>query len=284
MRKAIGFAAGLLWLSAWTGCEKDTNPFGAGGDGFRYPVRIGNAWKYARTLIQVYRIRPDSTVSDSLPLDSIEVRVAREALIGGSLRTFEFVETVRGPWGISADQTYYSQDENGLFLHAYRNPGVMVPKSGPRRRVTFKGRSFGSVREAAAWIAGRGTGRIPDLDSLIVESPPKTCLLYPLRIGSQWTYRSAESAPWRMDKRVTGRGDVRVPAGNYDCFRIRWLQDVDGNGTWDEDVVFYDDIGAKGLVRRSILVRDMWMTDPENPAASVTFDFQEEDRLVDLNF
>jgi len=55
----------------------------------------------------------------------------------------------------------------------------------------------------------------------------------------------------------------------------------DNNGQWDEDIVFFDWVSTKGLIRRYTLYKDLiWRID--NPEPLGKFDAKDEYSLIGL--
>ena len=89
------------------------------------------------------------------------------------------------------------------------------------------------------------------LDSLIFEDPPVRTFRYPLQIGSNWIYRSGDKF-WRIEKKVVGKEVIEHPLGNFHCYLINWLYDINKDGQWDEDVQFTEALSKKGLIYRKL--------------------------------
>ncbi len=52
-----------------------------------------------------------------------------------------------------------------------------------------------------------------------------------------------------------------MPAGDFGCFVVRWLEDTDNDGSFNDNLVFYDYIAEEGLIRRSILMANVLVID-----------------------
>jgi hypothetical protein len=115
-------------------------------------------------------------------------------------------------------------------------------------------------------------------DSLYYENPPVQSLKYPFEISSQWTYRNRYN-PWHIDKKILGKETIALPAGNFECFKIQWLYDMDHDWQWDKDIVFYDYLHAKGLMKRDIKIFTKHWDDP-----SMWQVYEEISELTHINF
>ena len=111
-----------------------------------------------------------------------------------------------------------------------------------------------------------------------LEDPPVVTLQYPLEPGSHWQMR-AEGEPFRIDKEVVGRTEVEVPAGRFDCYVVQWT--YPGSPSLDEQVEFYDYIAAEGLVKRSIITKNVPVTTYSDPYGQMGIvDLRDEFELV----
>ena len=117
-----------------------------------------------------------------------------------------------------------------------------------------------------------------------IEDPPIREIAYPLEIGRKWTYRSTDwGHPWLMEKQIIDDITITVPAGQFDCYLIRWLWDTDNDGEWDTDIDGYDYISSIGTVRRVFYFYDILVTNYELDSLG-TFDFATEYELIDFEF
>ena len=165
---------------------------------------------------------------------------------------------------------------------AYDTGSMLTLKPSNKGRIYFKGRYFNSVREITAFLENAIITEKVTSDSLEYENPPVRSLKYPIEIGSQWIYRN-ENNPWRIDKKVSDMEKVQVQAGIYTCYKILWLFDIDNNGEWDDDIVFFDYICSKGLIKRYISYKDLIWTGENSPEPLGTFDSSEEYLLTGVH-
>ena len=73
-----------------------------------------------------------------------------------------------------------------------------------------------------------------------------------------------------------------MPAGTFSCFKVQWLIDLNGNGAFDDNVELHDFIADQGLIRRSILMRDLVITSEDSPDSFGLYDFREDLRLTSV--
>ena len=279
-----GFAILLLLVTIFSCSEDKKNPIGPGDEGFVYPMKIGNSWEYSWQIFW-FNFRPDtldvSLLSDTLSAVSL-LEITGTKVFFDTTETYVFYERLTeegyGPYeGLS----YYSNQDDGLYLNAYRGSSFITPKSLPGKRIYYKKRYFRNIEEIMAFIEKPMTTGSGRSDSLYYENPPLKSIQFPLEVALQWSFRQAGN-PWRIDKKVVGTEKVQVPGGSFDCYKIQWLMDTDDDEEWDEDIEYFDYISSKGVIKRSRVFKDMMLTD-EKGNTLVTFDSKEEASLTDVH-
>ncbi len=244
---------------------------------FTFPLEVGNRWEYTREM-RFFNFRPDTTANafkDTIYVFSEILEIVRTEKLPGPVDTYVFHESEIEYDDIFEADTYYHEDETGIYMIAYDHAGTLALKPAGKETIYFKGRYFNSVGEIITWIQDALPTAKTSLDSLAYEYPWPVCLRYPLEVGSHWTYRDANN-PFRIDKRVEGTEEINVPAGTFTCYRIQWLFDIDENEEWDDDVAITDYICSKGLVRRYTVFKGMVRTSESSPDSLGTFDSSEE--------
>ena len=239
-------------------CDKD--PVGPTGTGFIYPLKVGNQWEYDR-IFSIFNIRPDSSnnipYTDTTITFSLIIEIIREEPILDSINFFVFQQTLKEFDSTIIPISYYANLDSGLYFYANSSPVFFTPKASLKNKILFKGRYFNNIREITSYIADAIPKNYYIIDSSIFENPPPLLSLkYPLEIGSQWAYRHP-GIPWNIDKKILNSERVIVPAGRFVCFKIQWLFDINQDSVWDDDIIFYDYVCAKGLIKRSILYKDL---------------------------
>jgi len=252
---------GVFFL--FSGCDDDPP------DGFRYPLAVGNTWEYTRKWDTFfYADSTDSTYSDTTSmLYSMQVAVTDTASLGGISGLYRMAATEHDSLDSYEGIIYYGQDDDGLYEHGYEGSATLsMPKGLPAREgqggIYFKGMYFNNMNELFRLFQEALPGPYlfkVDFTQQIVEDPPLEVLRYPLEEGTTWMYRSAGN-PWRIDKHVEGKEQITVPAGEFVCYKIKWLYDIDDNGEWDTDIFIEDYIGLEGLVQRQITLIGMIKT------------------------
>ena len=83
-----------------------------------------------------------------------------------------------------------------------------------------------------------------------------------------------------IKKKIAESEVLETPAGTFFCYRIEWLYDINYDGRLDDDIHLADYYSAIGLVRRSIKIQDLVITDENSPDGIGVFDYSEEYQLI----
>jgi hypothetical protein len=247
------------------------------GGNFTYPLRVGNMWQYEGQLITFnYRILINGDpvpegYSDTLSFSST-VRITGRETIPNALQAFVLEETFTDSSQQNTTYNYYNNTNRGLTFFGYRNAIGFphIPKPADKR----------SRSPLSAWITS-----LPDIssilsvlsiiehadDELVLEDPPPVSILKNLEEGTQWTYRTAGS-PWRIDKKVVGIESVELPSGTFECYKVQWLIDLNDDGRWNDNIIFFDYIGDQGLLVRDLTTLDILHYDPDDMEHTGYFD------------
>lgn len=275
----------LLFLVAIFGCSAKDNPTASEENSFVYPLKIGNKWEYTRE-VSTLNFRPDTVgvaPADTNTISSVStVEIVRTETLSGPVKTYVLYETVAEEGSnASESESFYSNQAEGFYFHAYRCAGQVLPKSSVKKRLYFKGGYFSNIREITSLIEDAVLNSCVGLDSIIYEVPPLKSLPYPVEIGAQWLYRS-EGNPFKIEKKVVAQDSVTVPAGNFYCFKIQWLLDVDNDGEVDREIEFFDYICSEGLIRRNILFKDLLVTGESGPEPIGKIDVEDDSQLMSV--
>jgi hypothetical protein len=274
-----------MFLVAILACSEN-KPTKFEGEDFTYPLKVGHTWEYIRESSTFnFRshtadiIRSDTTIFSDVIMEIVGVDTLRD-----SISTYVFYEQLTDMENrTSRSWSYYSNQDDGLYLVAYKDPGHVIPKSLVKKRFYFKGRHFSEIWEAAFLVQKGFLSCYQRLDSLYHEDPPLKSLHYPLKTGLQWVYTEGEDS-WRIEKKVLRKEQVQVPAGQFICYKLQWLFDMNADGEWEDDIEFFDFVCPQGLIRREILFKDVgWFqgTSPHEPMALV--DIKDEFKLSDVH-
>lgn len=248
----------LLWLiffALFTLCSKE-NAVGPSGENYRYPLSPGNTWTYERSIVLTFDVSSGNRPPDST-LSTITVDVVALEVIFDSLETIKVRERRATQQGSLTTFNYYQNTSDALYLIA----GLGVPTTLPKQSIdspavlspllTFLNNPLYAVQSAADVAAP---------DSLYLEQPAKIVLKYPLAQGIEWKY-SEKNKPRRANKRVLGEIDVQTAAGTFTAVQVHWIVDFDGDGSFDNNILFFDYIANAGLIKRSFLIQGLPVVD-----------------------
>lgn len=214
-----------------------------------YPVEIGRRWEYRHEHIAL------STERGYFQIEVVDTNSSWPVGL-----VYEFEETLfdLDEVTISTSTAWYHAANDGLYLAGYDGDGHIIPSAtAVAYRYRFGGREFTSVSELLGMVEGTSAALSPR--EIIVEDPPKLVLEYPIAVGAEWVFRIDN--PWRIEKSVTGYEIIDVPAGRFGCFVVRWLEDTNDDGLFNDNVEFYDYIAEEGLIKRSILMTNVLVID-----------------------
>jgi len=252
---------------------------------FIYPIKIGNKWEYVREY-SIFNFRPDTLyktqIIDTTLIDTVQIEIIRKQIILDSIQTFVFYESFIENGQVIEAESYYNNLDDGLYEYAYKGISWVLPKTNIKGKILFKGKYFNNIKEVMSYFERSLLKSINVFeDSLILEIPPLLSIKYPLEVGSQWIYRGPGN-PWAINKNVIDREIIKVAAGEFNCFKIQWLFDIDNNDEWDDDIIFYDYVSTKGLIKRYAFIKDMiWIG--EDGLEIGMFDSKDEYILSKIN-
>ena len=249
----------LIYLS--TTCDNDSNVIGPSLDQFIYPIKIGNEWNYKKILFfSNVRLTVDNyPIIEDTSISSIIIKVTNEKQLHDSINTYIFNSTLYQNGSLFTDESYYVNQKDGLYFYGYNNtnPGINVPKIKATKKIYFNGYYFHNIKELEDLLIKATSLYQFSTDTIIYENPPLLVLKYPLEINDVWTYRNPNQS-YQISKKIIGVKNIVVPAGKFKCFKIQWLLDINKDEKWDNNILFYDYICDKGLIRRTICFKNLW--------------------------
>ena len=226
-----------------------------------YPLIKGMTWKYD-IRIHTENFRPiDSTFMFTHINQHYteQVRVADTVRLRDSLLTWKFTGTTTDSISYTQNfEQYYLASGNELLDVAYRGLGMCYPKRSTPMTYHFRGRSFASPAAIMAFVE-ESLPASAETDSLGLYyfTPPLKTLSYPLVTGNRWMYRAFEVV---TAKEVTGFTAVETPAGSFTTAQVRWLMNYHPDGSYDTAWVVIDAVAPQGLINRTIILKDVYVT------------------------
>jgi hypothetical protein len=254
---------------------------------FVMPLAIGNRWDYS-SMSYDYNFQPESlvTILGDTVYESRTETITTMDTLSDSIETY----VIRSYWNrggdIGEDFMYRNNADDGYYTYAYRQPIQPPLKTLPSKySLQFHGRRFGSLSDLYRFIAtaAQSSAKQAFDTGIVFEDPPLRELAYPLSVGRQWTYRQKDvNRPFDMGKEVIEKQNLIVPAGQFECFKVRWYWDFDDDGHWDDDIDGYDYIAGIGLLKREFFMYGITVVDEFGEILG-TFDSFDSRELTDYH-
>ncbi|MBL1214905.1 MAG: hypothetical protein HND52_16215 [Ignavibacteriae bacterium] len=279
----------LVSTAIYLSCSDSSNPgmplpF---GDDFSYPLKVGNKWSYDREWSN-FNFRPDSAGTDFPFTDTTlytkaEVFVDREEILMDSIITSVVItKDIENSMNFTSSHFYQNTDD-GLFILAYDRGGSSI--SYPKMISNFTDDILIGSLESFQRISSlhgilSSVNKIIS-DTLRYEDPPVQSFKYPFKQDQEWTYRNDY---FIINKKVIGTEKVELPAGSFDCWKVQWIYDFANTGFNFGNITLYDYISSKGLIKRTLHIKDARISDINNPDGGGLVDSKEEIVLTGINF
>ena len=282
----------LSLLISLISCSDDDNPIVRDEDQFIYPLEIGNTWEYDshfatfnyRTIDSLDYPRYDDSVHY---YSKIKVEIVKAEKVYDDIETFvirsvESGSTMQNLWS----EHYYRNNADGLYLYGYKlygTGGNGLPKRSNSEKIIFNGKVFDSVTEIVRSLDMilPKTYSVTS-DSIQYENPPLKIINYPLETSNVWIFRPPNK-PFAISKKLIGNESIDYNSQKIQCYKIEWLYDINGDNEWDENISVVDFVSDKGLMKRTILMKDLAIMTSESPDVNGYFDSAEEITLTNTN-
>ncbi len=266
----------LLCSIAILGCNKAVDP----GPVNSYPTIKDNTWNYnASAFLTNFRpIVVGATFRDSVIRWNAQTQSGGRDTLRDSIETWKFIVSERGVFNLDGIAHYITRGDS-LKLFAYENPSLALPKQNSRYHFNIAGRHFNTLQHLFTEFYGENQESNVSGVSLYYESNPPPVLIFPLTVGRQWTYRPA---PFRIDKKIVGTERISTPAGDFACYKMQWFWDTNTDGKWDSLITGYDFLSSTDLIKRSIEVKNVVLSDETNPEGIGYIDIINEYVITDL--
>lgn len=250
----------------------------------QYPLSIGNSWEYQR-IAQFTNFRPDSIrnrVRDTLDFTRINVTIPGMKELQSNKTAFILQEkSMISPVTGIGSESYYTQDSYGLYLDAQMGKSIVLPKNA-NTKIRFMELHFRDINGLLTKLhIPQHVTAATSSDSIKLYNPPLKVLLYPLAPGKLWLYRAGD-IPFQITKKIDNRETVTIRAGNFTADVVRLLYDLDNDGVWDPEIDIRDYYSSPGLIKRSILIRDLVVTDMNLNDLGLV-DFSEVSELINYD-
>jgi hypothetical protein len=159
-RTAAQWCLAASVLLALAGCS-DTGP-DEGEGSFRYPLEVGNRWEYRHEFH--LSITPIPASGNPAPADTTvsvsecSIEVARLDSLSSSVDAYVLYQVVTQDTTTYDSEQWYTNESDGLYLHAYR-PGASFaePKAARRSSVVVGGVRFADIRDVPGFVEWGGS-------------------------------------------------------------------------------------------------------------------------------
>jgi hypothetical protein len=273
----LSMLAAILFSCEFSSDSNDNLP-----GNFEYPLKIGNVWEYERVFEQ-FNFRPDSLRNifpETKYVSRSFVEVKKDTTLQDSLQCKIVQEKITEERQDFLSWGYYANKTEGFYEYAYKTGGggLTMPKQRTDFEYNIAGISFRNIRDASDYFEKHLPVYANLNDTLIYWDPKRKVLKYPPEIGEEWILY--QGVPFTIHKKIIGRELVSTVTGNYNCYKIQWIY----SGVTNINVIFYDYICEKGLIKRSILFKDVVVSSDDNPEGIGYMDSSDETVLTDINF
>jgi len=259
-------------------CKDSSIPVAPINSNFTYPLSVGNAWSYNASAVYS-NISPDSIkyMLNDYSMD-LEVSVTKKTFID----TNEVYEIKEVSKVIPNAFAYYSNKKEGFLKYAYSNsPAKILPKTGVNKKFLFNGIYFNNISEFLKNLEKINSAAKTFNDSILYLDPPRVIYSYPLEVGKEWNF----STPYlKMTKQIVGKETINTSFGNYSCFKIRWKYDLNSDGIVDDNLIYYEYLSSKGILKRTLILKNFTVSTFTNPSGIGSADVKYEENLTGINF
>ena len=268
----------FICIFLFTSCKKKSNP--TSFEVKEYPLDSGTVWNYD-IKYETYNFRPivqGATHQDRTYHFSAKVIDSGEVVLPNGVRSHNFVETFQVEQGQPfVSHNYYVQRNDSLLLVAYRGGSQVAPKQNVTYSFQYKKKNFSSVDELVQYLfVSEYFNKEASLkfDSLMFPSNPIPVIVFPLKKGKRWEIHNGDIFSIR---KVIDVEVLKIDSLYYYASKIQKY--INGD-TLDQSITLYDWFGTQGLMKRSITVKNIAISDEQHPDGFGYIDIKEEFNLT----
>jgi hypothetical protein len=233
----------LLILVLGFGCtEKSASPEYLSS----FPMENGTQWVYDLvTVMQELEHEGSDRIiaTDTFAQQMLSVWIAKDTVLNDTLLVKQFLSRINNEPLLM--ENYYRIDKNGLWVVAYRNPGVPFLKKGA------------ALVEAPVYFSLFGSSMQANDNSLHIYDEPRLALKFPLNLGVEWNYGTEEGLiDFRLDKKVSAFESVDLGHASALAFCIDYLYPPD---SFFDDFEVKDWVSEQGLIKRIDVINGVQM-------------------------
>jgi hypothetical protein len=243
--KKVVVVVGIILL--FSSCNKSVEP----PDVKNYPLTAGSVWNYDGRF-ETFNFRPlndSATFRDTVIERTLRVECIGNVVLRDSVSTIKFISTQSDFVGTSSH--YYVLQQDTLFQYAYGRIGgsIIMPKQHAKYKYHIAGLTFSSLQDAVRFFE---ESIEQFADSIIFDVRPPKTLVFPLKVGLEWSYRK-RGYPFGIEKKVIGTENLTTPQGIFSVYKIQWFWDINNDGIRDTTISGFDYVGNQGLLKRTFL-------------------------------
>ena len=234
---------------------------------FTFPLSINNRWEYLREE-RFYNCRGDSVFISFFHdprILNIEHKITGTEVFDDTITTYimsEKLDFISFPENLCTFETdvYYTNAKDGLYEYAYRTRS-RCNSSGeyPGKATCFS--TIWDISRFPLEFIGLSASFSGD-DTVANRIHPRKHVPYPLEIGQEWLL---VESPIRILKKVVNIENVKVQAGEFQCYKIQSFFDFDNDGEWDQNTEFFEYLAKQGIIRQYQLSQNFGISYGVNP-------------------
>lgn len=225
---------------------------------FSYPFTDGSTWNYTQTY-SVSNIRPDSIrhhFSNYPYTWTSTITILYDTVINGITTKCFYELYVQSPYTYHS-RHYFGNYDTALVAYGYRfNGGVSFPFRFNRNiHLSFAGEIFDNTFGLTKSFTNISNPNNFSNDSLYLEIPPVRCLVYPIRTGTGWLFKTIDTTLY-IHKKYLGFENLTVNGQVISVMKTerKWF------GLSGGDFYFYDYHSKFGQMKRDYFLRNLIVT------------------------
>jgi hypothetical protein len=259
----------LIIVVALLSCGKDKEkPSTTQPTAFEYPLNEGNTWNYHRTvIIEYFNVLDSNTITgrDTIESDYLIQNEIIEVL-NDSITAYRLKSTNLTSGVISLE--YCKNNSQGLYCYAYElNDGAEPFAKNINDQILL----YNFDNPIITNLLGNKESMT---DTLIFENPPAKIILYPIIYNQKWTLRT--NNVMTVYKEIIGNENITINQVNHNCYKIKYSY----SSSIGDNIDLVDYISVVGLVRRSVFVSNIIMTDVNGDTTDNRCNISEETKLT----
>lgn len=220
----------VVFIFSLSACKSDSvgtndNPIPIDSSAFKYPFTNGSSWNYIHN-ITVSNIRPDSIRHhfSQYPVNGSGIVSIQYDTTVNLVTTKCFLESYTENGSTRNNRVYFINNDTALIEYAYwLNSGVeFMPIRKNHNGIYFTSgrKTFRSLEEQSNFL-NYGLESAGQTDTVILNTPPRISLKYPIKTGTEWIVAIIFSSD-TLSKKYTGYVNLAVGNNFISCAKVQW--------------------------------------------------------------